>query len=153
MQLNPAANPTANFDTTIQWFVPVIVAIVFILLCSLLKEPNRRNLMAILVGGAGAAYLSGGFGKWELAFCTLMVIPAYQGLRSYRFIGIGWLLHTGWDILHHLYGNPVLPFDAASSLGCAIFDPVIAAWCFAGAPSLYAAIRNAGLRRIESELR
>src|SRR6266481_177631 len=57
---------------------------------------------------------------------------------------IGWLLHTGWDILHHLYGNPVLPFDATSSLGCAICDPVIAAWCFAGAPSLYEVIRGKG---------
>ena len=139
MQLSPAA----DFDTTIQWFVPVIVAIVFILLCSLLKEPNRRNFMAILAGGAGAAYLSGGgFGIWEVVFCATMTIPAYKGLRSYRFIGIAWLLHTGWDILHHLYGNPILPFDAASSLGCAIFDPVIAAWCFAGAPSLYDFIRR-----------
>jgi len=128
---------TAQFDTTIQWIAPVIVAIVFILLSSLMKEPNRRNFMAIIVGGAGAAYLSGGgFGKWELAFNILMAICAYNGLRSYRFIGIGWLLHTGWDILHHLYGNPILPFDATSSLGCAICDPVIAAWCFAGAPSL-----------------
>jgi len=127
---------TAQFDTTIQWIAPVIVAIVFILLSSLMKEPNRRNFMAIIVGGAGAAYLSGGgFGKWEPAFCTLMAICAYNGLWSYRFIGIGWLLHTGWDILHHLYGNPVLAFDPTSSLGCAICDPVIAAWCFAGAPS------------------
>ncbi|HYR85447.1 MAG TPA: DUF6010 family protein [Terriglobia bacterium] len=132
---------TAGFDTTIQWFVPVLVAIVIVLLCSLLKEPDRRNFMAIIVGGAGAAYLSGGgFGIWELAFCTIMTIPAYKGLRSYRFIGIGWLLHTGWDILHHLYGNPILPFDATSSLGCAVCDPIIAAWCFAGGPSLYEVI-------------
>src|SRR5207237_4195033 len=119
-------HPTAEFDSTIQWIVPVIVAIVFILLCSLMKEPNRKNFMAIIVGGAGAAYLSGGgFGKWELAFCTLMAICAYNGLRSYRFIGIGWLLHTGWDILHPLYGNPILAFDPRSSLRYAICDPVI----------------------------
>jgi hypothetical protein len=134
---------TAQFATTIQWIVPVIVAVVFILLCSLVKEPNRRNFMAILLGGAGAAYLSGGgFGIWEMLFTTLMVIPAYKGLQSYRFIGIGWLLHTGWDILHHLYGNPLLPFDATSSLGCAVCDPVLAVWCFAGAPSLYEVIRR-----------
>ncbi len=123
----------------IQWIVPVLIAIVFILLVSLIKEPNRRRFMAILVAGAGAAYLSGGgFGKWELVFCAVMAICAYQGLGSYRFIGIGWLLHTAWDILHHLYGNPLLPFDVTSSLGCAICDPVIAAWCFAGAPSMRA---------------
>src|ERR1700730_13746279 len=134
---------TAEFETTIQWIAPVIIAIVSMLLISLMKEPNRRYCMAIILGGAGSAYLSGGgFGKWEMGFSTVMAICAYQGLRSYRFIGIGWLMHTGWDILHHLYGNPILPFDATSSLGCAICDPVIAAWCLAGAPSLYEVIRG-----------
>jgi Family of unknown function (DUF6010) len=128
---------TANFETTIQWIMPVVIAMVFILLTSLIKEPARKKFMAILIGGAGAAYLSGGgFGLWEMAFCIVLTICAYNGLRSYRFIGIGWMLHTAWDILHHLYGNPLLPFDLTSSLGCAICDPVIAVWCFAGAPSL-----------------
>ena len=134
---------TATFDTTIQWMIPVVIAMLFILLCSLIKEPARKKFMAIFVAGAGGAYLSGGgFGLWEMAFCGAMAICAYNGLRSYRFIGIGWLLHTAWDILHHLYGNPLLPFDATSSLGCAICDPVIAAWCFAGAPSLYQLMRG-----------
>ena len=57
---------------------------------------------------------------------------AYTGLHSYRFIGIGWLLHTGWDVVHHLNGNPIIPFVPNSSLECAICDPVIALWCFAG---------------------
>jgi Family of unknown function (DUF6010) len=139
---------TAAFDTPIQWIIPVVIAIVFILLCSLIKEPARKKFMAILIGGAGSAYLSGGgFGLWEMAFSAVLVICAYNGLRSYRFIGIGWLLHTGWDILHHLYGNPLLPFDPTSSLGCAICDPVIAAWCFAGAPSLFNVIRGARIRQ------
>jgi len=79
----------------------------------------------------------GGFGLWEMVFCALLTIVAYQGLRSYSFIGIGWLLHTAWDVMHQLYGNPLLPFSLTSSLGCAICDPVIALWCFAGAPSLW----------------
>ncbi|MGA2214071.1 MAG: DUF6010 family protein [Bryobacteraceae bacterium] len=134
---------TATFDTTIQWIMPVVIALVFISLVSLIKEPARQKIMALLIAGAGAAYLSGGgFGLWEMAFCTVSTICAYQGLRSYRFIGIGWMLHTAWDILHHLYGNPLLPFDLTSSLGCAICDPVIAVWCFAGAPSLPEAFRR-----------
>jgi hypothetical protein len=56
----------------------------------------------------------------------------------------GWLLHTGWDVLHHLYGNPIVPFVPGSSLGCAICDPVIAIWCFAGAPSIYDLVRGRG---------
>jgi hypothetical protein len=126
-----------------QWIIPVIIAMVFIALCSLIKEPARKKFMAIMVAGAGAAYLSGGgFGLWEIVFCSVMTTCAYNGLRSYRFVAIAWLLHTGWDILHHLYGNPLLPFDATSSLGCAICDPVIAIWCFAGAPSLWEVFRE-----------
>ena len=85
---------------------PVIVAIVYISLFSLFKEPNRRGFNAIVIAGAGAAYLSGGFGVWEFVFLAVVTYCAYRGLRSYTFIGIGWLLHTGWDVLHHLTATP-----------------------------------------------
>jgi hypothetical protein len=92
--------------------------------------------------GEGAAYLNGGFGALEFAFTLVVTYFAYRGLRSYNFIGIGWLCHSGWDVLHHLYGNPIVPFAPSSSLGCAICDPVIAIWCFAGAPSIYDLFRR-----------
>jgi hypothetical protein len=115
---------------------PLIVGALYVCLCSFLKEPNRRHFNAIMVAGAGAAYLSGGFGLWEFAFTAVATFCAYNGLRSYHFIGIAWLLHTGWDVLHHLYGNPIIPFVPTSSFGCAVCDPVIAAWCFAGGPDV-----------------
>jgi len=115
---------------------PIIVAVIYISAVSLFKEPQRRNFNAIMIAGAGAAYLNGGFGVWEFAFTTVVTFFAYRGLQSYRFIGIGWLLHTASDVLHHLYGTPIVPFVATSSLGCAICDPVIAVWCFAGGPSI-----------------
>jgi Family of unknown function (DUF6010) len=115
---------------------PVLVGIIYVSLCSFLEEPSRRNFNAIMVAGAGAAYLNGGFGPWEFAFTAVVTFCAYRGLRSYNFIGLGWLLHTGWDVLHHLYGNPIVPFVPTSSLGCAICDPLIAIWCFAGGPAL-----------------
>ena len=128
----PAAYSIANVIT------PVVVSLVFITLISLVKEPMRRSLMAILVAGAGSTYISGGgMGVWEFAFTAVVTYCAYRGLHSYGFIGLGWLLHTGWDVMHHLYGNPIVPFVPTSSLGCAICDPMIAAWCFAGAPSVY----------------
>jgi hypothetical protein len=134
---------TAGFETTIGWMSPALFALAYILLNSFIREPHRKTFNAVMIAGAGSAYLSGGgFGVWELAFATVMVPFALNGLRSYRFIGIGWLLHTGWDILHHLYGSPVLPFDPTSSLGCAIFDPILAAWCFAGAPSILDVLRR-----------
>jgi hypothetical protein len=116
---------------------PVLVAGIFIALTSMIREPARRKFMAVMLAGAGAAYLSAfGMGFWEFAFTAAVTWCAFRGLGSYRFIGAGWLLHTGWDIVHHLSGSPLLPFSATSSLGCAICDPVIALWCFAGAPSI-----------------
>jgi hypothetical protein len=121
---------------------PIIVALAYISLCSLFGEPNRRNFNAIVVAGAGTAYLNRGFGIWEFAFTVVVTFCAFRGLRSYNWIGAAWLLHTGWDVLHHLYGNPIVPFAADSSFGCAICDPVIALWCFAGAPSVYDVLRG-----------
>ena len=117
---------------------PVVVAIVFIIGSSLIKEPNRRNFMAIMIAGAGAAYLSGGaLGKWEFAFTAVVTFCAYKGLHSYRFVGLGWILHTVWDITHHFYGAPIIPFLSNSSAGCAITDALIAIWFFANAPSIF----------------
>jgi hypothetical protein len=116
---------------------PVIVAALYVFASSLIREPARRNFNAIMIAGAGAAYLGGGFGIWELVFCAIVTACAYNGLRSYRYIGIGWLLHSGWDVMHHLYGNPIIPFLPMSSAGCAITDAVIAVWFLADAPSLF----------------
>ena len=64
-----------------------------------------------MIAGAGAAYLNGGLGWWDFAFCALMTFVAYRGFKDYRLIALGWLLHTGWDVLHHLLtANPIVPF-------------------------------------------
>jgi len=120
---------------------PVIVAGLYIVVSSLIREPNRRNFNAIMIGGAGAAYLSGGFGLWEFAFAGLVTFCAYKGLQSYTFIGMGWLLHTVWDVMHYFYGNPIVPFVPTSSAGCAITDAIIAIWFFAEAPSVFDLLR------------
>ncbi len=120
-----------------QIIAPLLVAIVFITACSFFKEPGRRNFSAIMIAGAGAAYLNGGLLGWEFAFCAVMTCLAYWGLNDYRFIGIGWLLHTVWDVIHHLYGTPIVPFVPLSSAGCAICDSALALWYFRGAPSIF----------------
>ncbi len=117
--------------------LPIVIAGVFIAAMSLLREPSRRHLSALLIAGAGATYFGGGFGFWEVGFCALFTWLAFRALEDYRFVGIGWVLHVGWDILHHLYGHPILPFVPLSSAGCAIFDTGIAIWYFFGAPSIY----------------
>lgn len=115
---------------------PVLIGLAYAALNSLIPAVHRRPVNAIMVAGAGAAYLSGGFGVWELLFTAAMTYVAFRGLRSWRWIGVAWLMHTAWDLLHHRYGEPILPFAAHSSLGCAICDPVIAAWCLAGGRSV-----------------
>ncbi|WP_250550604.1 DUF6010 family protein [Pseudonocardia sp. H11422] len=121
---------------------PILIGLAYVALNSLVRVEHRRPLNAVMVAGAGAAYLSGGFGVWELLFTAAMTYAAFRGLHSWRWIGVAWLLHTAWDVLHHLYGEPILPFAAHSSLGCAICDPVIAVWCFAGGPSVKDAWRR-----------
>ncbi|HYB99416.1 MAG TPA: DUF6010 family protein [Candidatus Limnocylindrales bacterium] len=118
---------------------PTLGALVFIAVMSLVKEPARRNFNAIFVAGASATYLSGGFGVWELLYPAIAAPIAYLGLRSHRYIGLAWLLHSAWDVAHHAYGNPIWPFMPGSSFGCMIFDAVLAIWFFAGAPSLFVA--------------
>lgn len=117
------------------YYGPIIGALIFVLIMSPVKEPARRNFNAVLVAGTCGAYLSGGFGIWELAY-PLMVTPVvYAGLRSYRFIGIAWLTHAAWDLAHHLRGNPLWPFMPTSSWGCMLFDATIAIWFLASAPA------------------
>ncbi|MDQ1016325.1 hypothetical protein QFZ43_002874 [Streptomyces afghaniensis] len=81
-------------------------------------------------------------GGWEFPFTVLLTYVAFRGLESWTWIGIGWLLHTAWDIVHHVKGNPIIPFAHTSSLGCAICDPVIALWCLRGGPSLIDLVRD-----------
>ena len=114
---------------------PAAGALVFVVAMSLVAEPTRRTLNAIILAGVSGAYLSGGFGPWELIYPVITTPVAFLGLRSYRLIGVGWLVHASWDIAHHLWGNPIWPFMPSSAFGCMIFDSMIALWFLAGAPS------------------
>lgn len=121
---------------------PVVFAVAFVCIMALVREPARRNVNVILVAGAGGVYLSGGFGLLELVYAFAACVVAYHGLRSHRYIGLGWLMHAGWDALHHAYGNAIWPFMPTSSFGCMIFDTAIAVWFLAGAPSIIARPRD-----------
>jgi hypothetical protein len=123
------------------WLGPGIGAVVFVLVMSLLREPTRRTFNAVLAAGAAGVYLSGGLGIAELLFPAVATPVVYRGLRSHRFIGVFWLMHAGWDFVHHNWGNPIWPFMATSSFGCLVFDSLIALWFLAGAPSVYRWVR------------
>jgi hypothetical protein len=126
----------------LDWVAPALAGLLFIAVMSLVREPARRNYNAILVAGASGVYLAGGLGPWELLYASVAGgVVAYLGLRSYPFIGLGWVMHASWDLVHHFYGNPIWPFMPTSSFGCMIFDTVIAIWFLEGAPSPWARLR------------
>ena len=121
--------------STADYYGPAVGAIFFVVIMSRVPESMRRTLNAVLVAGTCGTYLNGGFGIWELIYPVLATPVVYLALRSYRFIGIAWLMHAAWDLAHHLWGNPIWPFMPTSSWGCLIFDTLIAIWFFAGAPA------------------
>jgi hypothetical protein len=56
-----------------QYIAPIGIGILYAQLMSLVREPHRRRLNAVMVAGAGAAYLSGGgMGGWEFPFTALL---------------------------------------------------------------------------------
>jgi uncharacterized protein DUF6010 len=128
------------------WIGPAVGAVVFVAIMSLVPEPARRRFNAIFAAGAVGAYIGSSFGVWELLYPAVAMPFVYLGLRSHRFIGIAWLMHAGWDLVHHLWGRPIWPFLRTSSFGCMIFDTLIATWFLAGAPSLIRRRDEAGSR-------
>ena len=120
--------------------LPIVVAGVFIGLTSLFKEPTRQKFSALFIAGAGFVYFGSSFRGWEVAYGALFLWLAYRSLTDYKFVGIGWMVHVAWDIVHHLYGKPILPYVPLSSFGCAICDTGIAIWYFLGAPSMWSLV-------------
>jgi hypothetical protein len=122
---------------------PVGIGVVLVVGLSLIPSRHRRSFGAVFLAGAGAAYLSsGGLGIWDVLFTVVMTGVAFLGLRSNRWLGAGWLLHTAWDAVHAAKGSPILPMAPHSSAGCAVCDPVIALWYFADAPSVPELLRG-----------
>ena len=115
----------------------VVVAFLYIAEFSLVREPNRHIINALIIAGAGATYWSGGLGFYEYPLGLIMLILAFKGLTNYKFLALGWLVHTVYDLLHHFYANPIILEVSSSSAGCAICDPILAVWLFFGAPNIF----------------
>src|ERR1700751_49339 len=94
---------------------PALGALLFVAAMSLVAEPTRRPLNAIILAGASGVYLSGGFGLGGMSYPGIGAGVGVWALQSYRWIGIGWLIHAVWYIAHHLWGNPIWPFMPSSA--------------------------------------
>lgn len=136
--------------TTLVPFVqPLIVSLLWIALAALAREPARQRIQAVIVAVAAGAYMNGGFGSWELAFSVLVAVCAYFGLSEYRWLALGWALHTCWDTAHHIAGRPMITWLPDSSFNCAVTDLVLAAWFLAKAPSPWDFLKRPSRARIE----
>ena len=133
--------------STQHYVIPVVVAIVYVLINSKLSETMRMRVGAISAAGFPALYLNGGFGAWEFVYALVALVPAYYAQQSFKAIGVAWLMHGAWDLPHHLFGNTIWLSDPSSSLGCAIMDPLVAVWYFAGAPSIFERLKGWGVTR------
>ena len=107
-----------------------------LLTIGLLHEPYRQSSMAILACFAHGIYMNNALWPWELALILPGILFAWWGLRWYPAIGLSWLVHTALDYLHHEAEAPVIGTMPDSSLGCFIYDPILAVWFFLGAPGL-----------------
>lgn len=119
-----------------------ILSPIFIAIMSLIKEPFRQKINAGLIAVAGGAYINAGLMPFDQIFNILLVFIAYKGLQNYKFIALGWMLHTCWDIVHHFYGQPI-DFSVPDSTNvCAFFDPMVAVWFYMGAPSIFDVVKK-----------
>jgi hypothetical protein len=123
------------------FLIGITCAPIFIIIMSLIKEPIRQKLNAVIIAFAGGAYYSGGFGAWEYLFGAILIFLSYKGLTEYKYIGIAWFLHACWDLPHHFYANPIDPMISFSSAVCAVFDPLIAIWFFIKAPAVFKSLK------------
>ena len=115
----------------------VVIAGIYISIFSLVKEPQRQKINALIIAAAGAVYWSGGLGFNEFPLGVIMIFLAYKGFKNYKYLALGWLVHTFYDLLHHFYANPIIPMESLSSAGCAVCDPLLAIWLFYGAPNVF----------------
>ena len=89
-------------------------------------------------GWRGPKPLTADFRDRGRGFNALSVARSFSSRPTFDplFVGIAWLMHSCWDIAHHLWGNPLWPFMPTSSFGCMIFDAMIAIWFISGAPAI-----------------
>jgi len=79
-------------------------------LYALCLKTKERNFMAIMIAGASGLSEGSVLASGSFVFTTIVTWFAYKGLQIPRFHW-RWLdiTDTGGDILHHLYGIPIVP--------------------------------------------
>lgn len=135
------------------WFVAgLVLAVPFLLIAYRLDEKYERAFLGVgLVIAAGVWVMFSAFHadpKWiaiEVAGMAIYTVFAIVGAgRSYLLIGVGWALHSIWDIVLHVtgpgYSMVTEPANALwYSIACCSFDLLVAVYvCFKLSEDRYA---------------
>lgn len=121
---------------------PIGQSLIFVFLISIIREPYRQRLMAIMLALAGGVYMNNAYQLMPGIFALVMACFSFLGLNNYKFIGIGWLLHSAYDWVHYSNGFPMINDVPGSAFGCAIFDIGIAIYFFFNAPNLFSIFKS-----------
>ena len=121
---------------------PIGQSLIFVFLISIIREPYRQRSMAIMLALAGGVYINNAYQLMPEIFALVIAIFSLLGLKNYKFIGIGWLLHSAYDWIHYTNGFPMINHAPGSAFGCAIFDIGIAVYFFFNAPNLLSIIKS-----------
>jgi Family of unknown function (DUF6010) len=120
----------------------VLGALIYIGVFSLIPEPSRRYLSIVALASGSSLYYDGGLGAWDKLFWLGVMGLAFAGFRWYPAIGVGWIVHTIWDVLNFRVGHGLETNVLRINLHCAIFDPIIALWFAFGAPSVWELLKR-----------
>ena len=67
---------------------------------------------------------------------------SFLGFKSYKFIGVGWIIHTIYDWIHYKNGFPLINGVPGTAFGCAVFDIGIAIYFLFDAPNLFSKTKS-----------
>ena len=125
-----------NKQSIVTWLsISFLFGVITIIGFGFFEYQTRLNLASLMLALCGGCYVNGPFGKLESIGGLFFYLCAYLGLYNPFWIGLGWLVHGIVDAFHHYADYPMVHWLWFSSIGCAVMDPVLAAYFFFGAPS------------------
>lgn len=123
-------------------------ALLFIFAVGFIPEPWRQRAMALMLAFAGGVFLHDPTNSYGVLLAVAIAAFALSGFWRYWMLGLGWLLHTAWDINLHVHGHGLAGGDPMGAFGCAVFDPIIGIWLVFGAPSVKDGLVRLSARRV-----
>jgi hypothetical protein len=118
-------------------FLSALGGVACVVFLGLFEYQVRLNLTSLMLALCAGCYMNGPYGRLESAGGLFFYLCAYFGLHNPAWLGLGWLIHGIVDAFHHHADYPIVHWMWFSSVGCAAMDPILAAYFFMGAPTIF----------------